>query len=74
LSWDLGRRARIAGSLFLALVFIGSIHLGWHYAVDGYLAVAFAWALWRLTGWLLNRQAVQALLWPRGAGRAAVEA
>jgi hypothetical protein len=74
LSWDLGRRARIAGSLFLALIFVGSIHLGWHYAVDGYLAVAFAWALWRMVGWLLNRQAVEALLWPRGAGHAAAAA
>jgi PAP2 superfamily len=66
LSWELGRRARIAGSLFLAVIFTGSIHLGWHYAVDGYLAVAFAWALWRLVGWLLNRRAVQAFLWPNG--------
>jgi hypothetical protein len=64
LSWDLGRRARIAGSLFLAFIFIGSIHLGWHYAVDGYLAVAAAWLLWRLVGWVLSRGAVQAFLWP----------
>jgi hypothetical protein len=71
LSWEFGRRARIAGSLFLAFIFIGSIHLGWHYAVDGYLAVAFAWALWRLVGWLLRRPAVQAFLWPANAGEGA---
>jgi hypothetical protein len=71
LSWDLGRRARIAGSIFLAFIVIGSIHLGWHYAVDGYLSVAFAWALWRLVGWLLRRPAVAAFLWPTPAAREA---
>jgi hypothetical protein len=72
LAWDLGRRARICGCLFLAFIFVGSIHLGWHYAVDGYMAVAMAWALWRSVGWLLDRPAVQAFLWPARIGRAAV--
>lgn len=30
-----------------ALIFLGSVHLGWHYAVDGYLAFALAYAVWR---------------------------
>jgi hypothetical protein len=64
LAWDMGKAARIAGCAFLGFIFIGSIHLGWHYAIDGYMAVALAWMLWRLTGWLLNRPAVQAFLWP----------
>ncbi|MEZ5830641.1 MAG: phosphatase PAP2 family protein [Dongiaceae bacterium] len=72
LAWDMGKRARIAGCLFLAFIFVGSIHLGWHYAVDGYMAVALAWALWRAVGWLLNRSAVEALLWPDRSGEPAV--
>jgi hypothetical protein len=71
LAWSMGRTARIAGSAFLLLIFIGSIHLGWHYALDGYLAIAGAWALWRATGWLLERRPVQALLWPHGPDGAA---
>ena len=39
------------GLLFhAALIFLGSIHLGWHYAVDGYLAFALAYAVWRTMG------------------------
>jgi hypothetical protein len=64
LAWDMGKAARIAGCAFLGFIFIGSIHLGWHYAIDGYLAMALAWTLWRSVGWLLNRPRVQAFLWP----------
>jgi hypothetical protein len=74
LAWDMGRRARIAGCAFLAFIFVGSIHLGWHYAIDGYMAVALAWALWRLVGWLLDRPALQALLWPNRTGAVAGQA
>jgi PAP2 superfamily len=70
LAWDMGKAARIAGCAFLGFIFIGSIHLGWHYAIDGYMAVALAWTLWRLVGWLLNRPAVQGFLWPTEADEA----
>ena len=66
LAWHVGGKARLFGSLFLAFIFVGSIHLGWHYALDGYLGIAFAWLLWRLTGWLLARPAIRAWLWPEG--------
>jgi hypothetical protein len=41
--------SRFAGrilALHAFLVFIGSIHLGWHYAVDSYLAWALALVIW----------------------------
>jgi hypothetical protein len=68
LAWSIGGKARVFGAAFLGFVFIGSIHLGWHYALDGYLAMASAWMLWRAVGWLLDRPAVQAFLWPDRAG------
>ncbi len=34
----------------LVLIFLGSVHLGWHYAVDGYAAFALAIALWAAMG------------------------
>ena len=35
---------------FTAIIFITSIHLGWHYAVDGYAAFALAGLFWWMTG------------------------
>ncbi len=31
------------------LIFLGSIHLGWHYAVDSYFAWALTLSVWKLT-------------------------
>jgi len=47
------RRSRVAGTLFmlfLAVIFIGCVHLAWHYAVDAYVAIAGTWLLWWLVG------------------------
>jgi PAP2 superfamily len=46
-------------SVFTALILIGSVHLGWHYAIDGYVAIAMTWIIWRSVGWLLDRPVVQ---------------
>ena len=34
----------------MVLVFIASVHLGWHYAVDGYGAWLIALPLWWIAG------------------------
>lgn len=46
---------RIAGIGFFSCILLGSIHLGWHYAADGYVAAALTLALWHGAGLLLNR-------------------
>ncbi|MFC7665225.1 hypothetical protein ACFQWF_24725 [Methylorubrum suomiense] len=46
LSLWLGRMLMLYG----AVIFIGSIHLGWHYAVDGYASVIGTVLLWSLVG------------------------
>ncbi len=41
--------------VFLALIQIGSVHLGWHYALDGYVSILLTWIVWRFCGWLVAR-------------------
>jgi len=49
------RPARLAAWGFVALIFIGSIHLGWHYAVDGIAAGLMMWGIWLAAGAFLDR-------------------
>lgn len=43
-------------TLFAILIFAGSVHLGWHYAVDGYASALSTAAIWIGVGRLLRRQ------------------
>lgn len=44
-----------ATSVFCAAIFIGSIHLAWHYAADGYLGAAIAVFCWWISGKIVNQ-------------------
>ena len=56
-AWRFSRWLGLLFSVFALLILIGSVHLAWHYAIDGYLAVALTWVLWRLVGFGLERDA-----------------
>lgn len=52
------RMGRLPGLLFwayLAAVMLGSVHLAWHYAIDGYLSIVLTAAIWFAVGWTLER-------------------
>jgi hypothetical protein len=55
LAWQTDRVLGAAFAAFGVVVFLGSVHLGWHYAVDGYVSVLTMILVWRLTGWLVPR-------------------
>ena len=51
-------RSRALGLLFLAYaaaILVGSVHLGWHYAVDGYASILAVPAIWWAAGKLTAR-------------------
>jgi PAP2 superfamily protein len=50
-------RRWLAGMLavYTAFVIVSSIHLGWHYAVDGYVAVMLVVAIWEVAGLITAR-------------------
>ncbi|MGK7346210.1 MAG: phosphatase PAP2 family protein [Candidatus Nitrospinota bacterium M3_3B_026] len=49
------------GAIYTAIVFIGSVFLQWHYAVDGYAGALMAALIWRVS--------VSGLPWARGGGK-----
>lgn len=53
--WRTGRAFGIGFTIFAVLIVIGSVHLGWHYAIDDYAAIVGTWLIWRAAGWFINR-------------------
>jgi PAP2 superfamily protein len=41
-------------AVFAGIIFLGSIHLAWHYAIDGYAGVAVALFGWHVAGRLVR--------------------
>ena len=40
---------------FAVIIQIGSVHLGWHYAVDGYIGASLTLAVWFGVGWVMKK-------------------
>ncbi len=55
LAWRRENKAlKIISAVFFVFIVVGAIHLGWHYAVDGYLAILITPALWSIAGKVLD--------------------
>jgi hypothetical protein len=53
--WRVRRWLGIVMATYAVIITLGSVHLGWHYAVDGYLGAAGMLAIWLCVGWCLKR-------------------
>jgi hypothetical protein len=49
------RWLRIVGTGLTILTLIATVHLGWHYALDGYVSIAAAAVIWWLAGAVMAR-------------------
>jgi hypothetical protein len=49
--------ASLAFGTFFVLILIGSVHLAYHYAVDGYVGIAVTYVIWLASGVLSRRLA-----------------
>lgn len=59
--WRINRAAGVALSIYAVIIMIGSVHLGWHYALDGYVGTAGAYVVWRVVGWMVSQSLPRSL-------------
>ena len=55
MGWQVGRAIGIGFTIYALVILTGSVHLGWHYAVDGYVSAAAVLLLWVASGPVLRR-------------------
>lgn len=55
LGWRISRFMGAAFTTYLIAIMVGSVHIGWHYAVDGYVSILVTWGLWLLAGRWIGR-------------------
>ena len=67
--WRISRPAGVAAFAFVAVIMVGSVHLGYHYSLDGYVAGAMTLLIWFVAGRLARRLDARELPEPtRSAG------
>jgi hypothetical protein len=53
--FQINRKLGYLLTAYAVLIWFGSIHLGWHYAVDGIVAIALTFGIWRVCGRIAAR-------------------
>ena len=51
MAFRFGKLLGLCATAYAIIIFIGSIHLGWHYAVDGIFSAIGMWGIWKLVNW-----------------------
>ena len=54
-SWRVSKPLGLLFGGYAVMIWIGSIHLGWHYALDGIIAAALTAGIWRICGRIAER-------------------
>jgi hypothetical protein len=45
---------KLFGGVFFLVILLGSVHLGWHYAIDGYLSIISTTLIWKFSAYLVS--------------------
>jgi hypothetical protein len=61
--WRGGRFFRIVGVAYVVLLLLGSVHLAWHYAIDGYVSILSTLLIWWVVGWALGKRPRKNPIW-----------
>ena len=59
LGWRADRRLGAVLAAYAGIILAGSVHLAWHYAIDGYVAIAGTCAIWWAVGAALPQDRIQ---------------
>lgn len=59
LGWRINRVLGTLFTIYLVIIMVGSVHLGWHYAVDGYFSIVTTFLLWKITGHFFPKDKLQ---------------
>lgn len=54
--WHTNRVLGVAFGMYTVVVLLGSVHLAWHYAVDGYLSLMLVPIIWWVAGKIARRR------------------
>lgn len=54
LGWQTNKVIGWLTTIFFVFILIGSFHLGWHYAVDGYFSILVTWVVWRISKYITD--------------------
>lgn len=54
IGWRNNRPIGIMFSIYAIIIMIGSVHLGWHYAIDGYVVILGTLLIWHCVGLFIN--------------------
>ncbi len=49
-AWRIHRGLGIVFAVYLGFIMLGSVHIGWHYAVDGYMSLVTTTFIWLIVG------------------------
>lgn len=53
LGWRTNKILGLGFTIYAFLIQLGSVHLGWHYAIDGYFSAILTLVLWKGSGWFV---------------------